>query len=58
MNLTNRNLRRDDIASTYVMEQEAEFIEKVRSTTEVQRESKAKSLKNRLSREQKRRKRA
>ena len=38
----------DDIASTYVMEQEAEFIEKVRSTTEVQRESKAKSLKNRL----------
>lgn len=48
----------DDIASTYVMEHEAEFIEKVRNTTEVQRESKAKSLKNRLSREQKRRKRA
>lgn len=48
----------DDIASTYVMEQEAEFIEKVRSTTEVQQESEAKSLKNRLSREQKRCKRA
>ena len=48
----------DDIASTYVMEHEAEFIEKVRSTIEVQQESEAKSLKNRLSRKQKRRKRA
>ncbi|WP_178658781.1 hypothetical protein [Jutongia sp.] len=48
----------DDIASTYVMEHETEFIEKVRSTIEVQQESEAKSLKNRLSREQKRRKRA
>ena len=36
------------------MEHEAEFIEKVRSSTELQQESKAKALKKRLSREQKR----
>ena len=40
--------------STYVMEHEAEFIEKVRSATELQQESEAKALKKRLSREQKR----
>lgn len=40
--------------STYVMEHEAEFIEKVRSSTELQQESEAKALKKRLSREQKR----
>ena len=36
------------------MEHEAEFIEKVRSSTELQQESEAKALKKRLSREQKR----
>ena len=40
--------------STYVMEHESEFIEKVRSATELQQESEAKALKKRLSREQKR----
>lgn len=40
--------------STYVMEHEAEFIEKVRSATVLQQESEAKALKKRLSREQKR----
>ena len=40
--------------STYVMEHEAEFIEKVRSATELQQESEAKALKKRLSKEQKR----
>ena len=40
--------------STYVMEHEADFIEKVRSATELQQESEAKALKKRLSREQKR----
>ena len=40
--------------STYVMEHESEFIEKVRSATEFQQESDAKALKKRLSREQKR----
>ena len=39
--------------STYVMEHESEFIEKVRSATELQQESEAKALKKRLSREQK-----
>ena len=39
---------------TYVMEHEADFIEKVRSATELQQESEAKALKKRLSREQKR----
>ena len=40
--------------STYVKEHEAEFIEKVCSATELQQESKAKALKKRLCREQKR----
>lgn len=40
--------------STYVIEHESEFIEKVRSATELQQESEAKALKKRLSREQKR----
>lgn len=40
--------------STYVMEHEAEFIEKVRNSTDLQQESEAKALKKRLSREQKR----
>lgn len=40
--------------STYVMEHESEFIEKIRSATELQQESEAKTLKKRLSREQKR----
>ena len=40
--------------STYEMEHESEFIEKVRSATEFQQESEAKALKKRLSREQKR----
>ena len=39
---------------TYVMEHKAEFIEKVRSATELQQESEAKALKKRLAREQKR----
>lgn len=40
--------------STYVMEHESEFIEKVRSATELQQESEAKAPKKRLFREQKR----
>ncbi len=40
--------------STYVMEHESEFIEKVRSATELQQESEVKAVKKRLSREQKR----
>lgn len=40
--------------SSYVKEHEVEFIEKVRSATELQQESEAKTLKKQLSREQKR----
>jgi DNA invertase Pin-like site-specific DNA recombinase len=40
--------------SSYVREHETEFVEKVRSATEVQQESEAKTLKKRLSREQRR----
>ena len=40
--------------STYVIEHESEFIEKVRSATELQQENEAKAQKKRLSREQKR----
>ena len=40
--------------STYVLEHEAEFIEKVHNATELQQENEAKALKKRLSREQKR----
>jgi hypothetical protein len=39
---------------TYVKEHEAEFIEKVRSSTKLQQENEVKTLKKRLSREQKR----
>ena len=51
-----RDLLLETIRSTsnYVKEHEAEFIEKVRSATELQQESEAKALKKRLSKEQKR----
>ena len=40
--------------STYVIEHESEFIEKVRSATELKQENEAKAQKKRLAREQKR----
>lgn len=51
-----RDLLLETIKATanYVKEHEAEFIEKVRSATELQQENEAKAMKKRLSREQKR----